>query len=166
MIVDDPAPTTVAVELDNETTETVAEEYDHEPGTELVTVGGVKPNDASPKVFDTSVQENNGRIFSTETLSVATMLLYLPVSVGVNEPVIVVDPNEPKSIVAEDSATTAVSADAYVHEPPTVEPPNEIVGGLINWSASPYVAVTSAHDAALGVTRAISKNRTTSVAAK
>jgi hypothetical protein len=158
VIVDDPAPTTVAVEPDNETTETVADEYDHEPGTELVTVGGVKPNDTSPKVFDTSVQENNGRIFSTETLSDATMLLYLPVSVGVNEPVIVVEPDEPKSIVAEDSATTAVSAEVYVHEPPTVEPPNETDGGLISWSASPYVAVTFAHVAALGVTRETTKD--------
>ena len=137
VIVDDPAPTTVAVEPDVETTESVADEYDHEPGTEFVTVGAVKLNDASPKVFDTFVQENNGRIFSTETLSVAETLLYLPVSVGVNEPVIVVEPNEPKSIVAEDSATTAAFADAYVHEPPTVEPPNETVGGLISWSASP-----------------------------
>ena len=137
VIVDVPAPTTVAVEPDVDTTETVADEYDHEPVTEFVTVGAVKLNDASPKVFDTFVQENNGRIFPTETLSVATTLLYLPVSVGVNEPVIVVDPNEPKSIVAEDSATTAAFADAYVHEPPTVEPPNETVGGLINWSASP-----------------------------
>ena len=137
VIVDVPTPTTVAVEPDNETTETVADEYDHEPGTEFVTVGAVKLNDASPKVFDTFVQENKGRIFPTETLSVATTLLYLPVSVGVNEPVIVVDPNEPKSIVAEDSATTAASAELYVHEPPTVEPPNETVGGLINWSASP-----------------------------
>ena len=137
VIVDVPAPTTVAVEPDVDTTETVADEYDHEPVTEFVTVGAVKPNDASPKVLDTGAHVNSGRIFPTETLSVATTLLYLPVSVGVNEPVIVVEPNEPKSIVAEDSATTAVSADAYVHEPPTVEPPNETVGGLISWSASP-----------------------------
>ena len=158
VIVDDPAPTTVAVEPDVDTTETVADEYDHEPGTEFVTVGAVKLNDASPKVLDTGAHVNSGRIFPTETLSVAETLLYLPVSVGVNEPVIVVEPNEPKSIVAEDSATTAVSTELYVHEPPTVEPPNEIVGGLINWSASPYVAVTSAHVAALGVTREISKD--------
>ena len=158
VIVDDPAPTTVAVEPDVDITESVADEYDHEPETPLVTVGEVSAKAASSNVFDTFVQENNGRTFSTETLSVATTLLYLPVSVGVNEPVIVVVPNEPKSIVAEDSATTAVSAELYVHEPPTVEPPNEIVGGLINWSASPYVAVTSAHVAALGVTREISKD--------
>ena len=137
VIVDVPTPTTVAVEPDNETTETVADEYDHEPGTEFVTVGAVKLNDASPKVLDTGAHVNSGRIFPTETLSVAETLLYLPVSVGVNEPVIVVEPNEPKSIVAEDSATTAVSADAYVHEPPTVEPPNKTDGGLISWSASP-----------------------------
>ena len=80
---------------------------------------------------------NSGRIFSTDTFSVATTLLYLPVSVGVNEPVIVVEPNEPKSIVDDDNETTATSAELYVHEPPTVEPPNETVGGLINWSASP-----------------------------
>ena len=137
VIVDDPAPTTVAVEPDVDTTETVADEYDHEPGTEFVTVGAVKLNDASPKVLDTGANVNSGRIFSTDTFSVATTLLYLPVSVGVNEPVIVVEPNEPKSIVDDDNETTAASAELYVHEPPTVDPPNETVGGLINWSASP-----------------------------
>ncbi len=158
VIVDVPAPTTVAVEPDVDTTEAVADEYDHEPGTEFVTVGAVKLNDASPKVLDTGAHVNSGRIFPTETLSVATTLLYLPVSVGVNEPVIVADPKLPKVIVEDARETTVVSLDINVQAPLTVEPPNEIVGGLINWSASPYVAVTSAHVAALGVTREISKD--------
>ena len=48
VIVDVPAPTTVAVADDSVATDALAEEYDHEPATELVTVGAVKLNDASP----------------------------------------------------------------------------------------------------------------------
>ena len=120
----------------------------------------------SPKVLDTLPHVNCGRILPTETLSVATVPLYLPRSVGVNDPVIVVAPTEPNLIVAEEIATTEVSADEYDHEPTTVTPPYKTVGGLISWSTSPYVAVTSAHVEALGVTREISKDRTTSVAAR
>lgn len=47
-MVDDPAPTTVAVADDRVATEAFAEEYVHVPGTELVTVGAVKLNDVSP----------------------------------------------------------------------------------------------------------------------
>ena len=61
---------------------------------------------------------------------VAEMLLYLPVSVGVNEPVTIADPKLPKVRVDDARETTAVSLDAYVQAPPTVEPPNEIAGGL------------------------------------
>ena len=48
VIVDVPAPTTVAVAEDNVATDALAEEYAHEPATELVTVGAVKLNGASP----------------------------------------------------------------------------------------------------------------------
>ena len=47
-MVDVPAPTTVAVANDIVATEALAEEYVHVPATELVTVGVVKPNGASP----------------------------------------------------------------------------------------------------------------------
>ena len=97
---------------------------------------------------------------------VAEMLLYLPVSVGVNEPVTVADPKLPKVMVDDARETTVVSLDVYVHAPLIVEPLNETAGGLTDWSASPYVAVTSVHVAALGVTRAISNVRTTFVAAR
>ena len=48
VIVDVPAPTTVAVAEDSVATDALAEEYAHEPATELVTVGAVKLNGASP----------------------------------------------------------------------------------------------------------------------
>ena len=47
-MVDVPAPTTVAVADDSVATEVFAEEYVHVPATELVTVGVVKLNGASP----------------------------------------------------------------------------------------------------------------------
>ena len=92
VIVAVPAPTTVAVADDSVATDVLAEEYAHVPVTELVTVGVVKLNGASPYVFDSLAHVNSGRILSTETFMVAEMLLYLPVSVGVNEPVTVADP--------------------------------------------------------------------------
>ena len=48
VIVDVPAPTTVVVAEDSVATNAVAEEYAHVPATELVTVGAVKLNGASP----------------------------------------------------------------------------------------------------------------------
>ena len=48
VIVEVPAPTTVAVAEDSVATDVLAEEYVHEPATELVTVGSVKLNGASP----------------------------------------------------------------------------------------------------------------------
>ena len=48
VMVDVPAPTTVAVADDIVATEVFAEEYVHVPATELVTVGAVTLNDASP----------------------------------------------------------------------------------------------------------------------
>ena len=47
-MVDVPAPTTVAVADDIVAIEVFAEEYVHVPATELVTVGAVTLNDASP----------------------------------------------------------------------------------------------------------------------
>lgn len=87
--------------------------------------------------MDTLAHVNNGRNFSTETFMVAEMLLYLPVSVGVNEPVTIADPKLPKVIVDDARETTAVSLDVYVHAPPTVEPPNETAGGLTDWLTAP-----------------------------
>ena len=87
--------------------------------------------------MDTLAHVNNGRIFSTETFMVAEILLYLPVSVGVNEPVTVANPKLPKVMLDDASETTAVSLDAYVHAPLTVEPLNETEGGLTDWFAAP-----------------------------
>ena len=87
--------------------------------------------------MDTLAHVNNGRIFSTETFMVAEILLYLPVSVGVNEPVTVANPKLPKVMVDDARETTAASLDAYVHAPLTVEPPNETEGGLTDWFAAP-----------------------------
>ena len=80
--------------------------------------------------MDTSAHVNNGRIFPTETFMVAEILLYLPVSVGVNEPVTIADPKLPNVMVDDARETTAVSLDTYVQAPPTVEPLNETAGGL------------------------------------
>lgn len=94
------------------------------------------------------------------------MLLYLPPSVGVNEPVTVAVPKLPNVMVDDARETTVVSLDENTHAPPTVEPANETEGGLTDWSASPYVAVTFVHVAALGVTRATSNDWTTFEAAR
>jgi hypothetical protein len=111
VIVDVPAPTTVAVADDSVATDALAEEYAHVPATELVTVGVVKLNGASPYVFDSLAHVNSGRILSTETFMVAEMLLYLPVSVGVNEPVTVAVPKLPNVMVDDASETTVVLLD-------------------------------------------------------
>lgn len=63
VIVDEPLPATAAVELplpDSEMTPVFEDEYDHDPATPLVTVGGVRVNVASPKVFVTLLHENVG----------------------------------------------------------------------------------------------------------
>ena len=66
VIVDEPAPATVAVafpEPDSEITAVFEDEYDQVPVAPLVTVGAVKVKATSPNVFVTLLHENVGVAF-------------------------------------------------------------------------------------------------------
>ena len=65
-----PAAFTVAVIPDNETTDVVADAYDHEPATEPAAVGATSEKVESPYVFATLDQVNVGVACATATVIV------------------------------------------------------------------------------------------------
>ena len=64
----EPAAFTVAVEPDSDTTDAVADAYDHDPAIEPATVGATSENAESPYVFATLDQVNVGVACATVTV--------------------------------------------------------------------------------------------------
>ena len=112
MISDEPAPATVAVDPDSETTDGEAETYDQAPATEAATVGALNEKSALPNVFDTFDHVNVGVALSTIKVALVVPTANFPVSVGVNVAVTNDDPAVNTVTRLPATVATEVASDA------------------------------------------------------